>query len=103
MPVPILAPDRLPKPLITCMFSVKQGSKGWVLVDTGAAVSMVNSSALTSDNHVIVGKRTKIYNGAGGSPLPLSDDLVDVKLFIPKCGFMWIKNAIVCLGRKSTK
>ena len=102
MPVPILAPDRLPKPLITCMFSVKQGSKGWVLVDTGAAVSMVNSSALTSDNHVIVGKRTKIYNGAGGSPLPLSDDLVDVKLFIPKCGFMWIKNAIVCLGRKST-
>ena len=101
-PAPILAPDRIPKPLITCMFSVKQGTKGWVLVDTGAAVSMVNACSLTPDNHVIVGKRTKVYNGAGGSPLPLSDDLVDVKVFIPKCGFLWIRKAIVCLGKKST-
>ena len=94
-PVPILAPDRIPKPMITCIFSNQPNSKGWVLVDTGAAVSMVNASSLTPDNHVIVGKRTKVYNGAGGSPLPLSDDLVNIKVFIPRYGYMWIKNAIV--------
>ena len=102
VPVPTLAPDRIPKPLITCIFSKKPNSKGWVLVDTGAAVSMVNACSLTADNHVVVGKRTKVYNGAGGSPLPLGDDLVNVKVFIPKHGYMWVKNAIVCLGRKST-
>ena len=97
-----LSPDRIPKPLITGIFCVKTGEKGWVLVDTGAAVSMVNAKALTNYNHVVVGKRTKTYSGAGGSPLPLDDNLVDVKIFIPNHGHMVIKNAIVCHGRKST-
>ena len=97
-----LSPDRIPKPLITGVFCLKTGEKGWILVDTGAAVSMVNAKALTKHNHVIVGKRTKTYSGAGGSPLPLDDNLVDIKIFIPNHGHMVIKNAIVCHGKKST-
>ena len=97
-----LSPDRIPKPLITGIFCAKSGEKGWILVDTGAAVSMVNAKALTKHNHVVVGKRTKTYSGAGGSPLPLDDNLVDIKIFIPNHGHMVIKNAIVCHGKKST-
>ena len=60
-----LSPDRHPKPIITCIFSNKENMRGWILVDTGASVSLINRRALTEDNHVIVSKREKTYFGAG--------------------------------------
>ena len=97
-----LSPDRQPKPIITCMFSQKENIRGWVLIDTGATVSLINQQALTADNHRIVGRRIRKYYGAGGSELPLGDHLVDVRVHVVGCGFMEVKNAIVCKGRKST-
>ena len=97
-----LSPDRHPKPIITCLFSEKENIRGWVLIDTGATVSLINQQALTADNHRIVGRRTRKYFGAGGSELPLGDYLVDVQVFVVDYGVLEVKNAIVCKGRKST-
>ena len=69
-------------------------------MDSGAAVSLVNEHALTADNHIIVGRRTKIYKGAGNEILPLGDNLVDIKVKIPDVGFLTIKNAVVCKGQR---
>ena len=98
---PKLSPDRQPKPIIQCKFSRMTNVKGWILVDTGATVSLINKQSLTADNHQIVGRRHRSYYGAGGSELPLGEFLVDVKVFIESYGELVIKNAIVCEGKKS--
>ena len=96
-----LSPDRQPKPIIQCKFSNYRNLQGWILVDTGATVSLVNKQSLTADNHVKVSRRLRNYYGAGGSQLPLGDYLVDVKVWIEPHGELVIKNAIVCEGKKS--
>ena len=96
-----LAPDRLPKPIIRYVFSKNRNRTGHILVDSGAAVSLVNENALTPDNHTVAGKRTKRYKGAGDEPLPLGDYLVNVKVDILNVGQIEIKNAVVCKGKQS--
>ena len=69
-------------------------------MDTGAASSMINEQALTPDNHTIAGKRSQTYYGAGGSELPLGENLVNVRLHIQNVGTIEAKNVIVCKGNK---
>ena len=99
-PVYRLSPDRIPKPILKCQFSKKNDIPGWLLIDTGAASSMINEQALTETNHTIAGKRFQTYYGAGGTELPLGDDLVNVHLHIDGVGDITAKNVIVCKGKK---
>ena len=96
-----LRPDRLLKPILSCWFSRSSNKKGYVLIDTGAASSLVNMQALTKDNYRVVGRRTRPYYGAGGSVLPLADFLADVRLEVEGVGVVEIKRAIVCNGNRS--
>ena len=96
-----LSPDRLPKPIIRCKFSKNSQRTGHILVDSGAAVSLVNEHALTPDNHTVAGKRTKHYKGAGDEPLPLGDYLVNIKVDILNVGQLEIREAVVCKGKKA--
>ena len=64
-------------------------------------MSLVNEHALTADNHKISGKRTKSYRGAGNETLPLGDDLVNIRVYIPNVGNIEILNAVVCKGQRS--
>ena len=70
------------------------------MVDSGASVSLVNENALTADNHVKSGVRTKSYRGAGNEVLPLGDHLVNIRVQIPNVGPIEIKNAVVCKGTR---
>ena len=97
-----LSPDRIPKPILKCQFSARHNLPGWLLIDTGAASSMINEQALTSTNHTIAGKRKQTYWGAGGTELPLGDNLVNVKVHIEGVGVIEAKNVIVCKGNKGT-
>ena len=99
-PVYRLTPDRIPKPILKCQFAKEEDIPGWLLIDTGAASSMINEQALTPSNHTIAGKRSQTYYGAGGSELPLGDNLVHVRLHIDGVGEMVAKNVIVCKGNK---
>ena len=98
-----LRPDRMLKPILKCLFSATERKTGYVLIDTGAASSLVNQHALTKGNYRIVGRRTKPYYGAGGAVLPLADYIVDVKLEVENVGVIEIKQAIVCQGNRSNK
>ena len=69
-------------------------------MDTGAASSMINEQALTASNHTIAGKRIQTYYGAGGSELPLGENLVNVRVHINGVGTIEAKNVIVCKGKK---
>ena len=101
-PVYRLTPDRIPKPILRCQFSPKENIPGWLLIDTGAASSMINEKALTPFNHTIAGKRSQKYWGAGGSELPLGENLVNVRVHIEGVGTIEAKNVIVCKGTKGT-
>ena len=101
-PVYRLSPDRIPKPILKCQFSRNSDLPGWLLIDTGAASSMINEKALTLFNHTIAGKRRQAYYGAGGTELPLGDNLVNVKIHIEGVGTIEAKNVIVCKGQKGT-
>ena len=63
---------------------------------------MINEQALTPSNHTIAGKRKQTYWGAGGTELPLGDNLVNVKIHIEGVGVIEAKNVIVCKGNKGT-
>ena len=99
-PVYRLSPDRIPKPILKCKFSQEENISGWLLIDTGAASSMINEQALTPLNHTIAGRRSQTYYGAGGSELPLGENLVNVRLHIDGIGQMEAKNVIVCKGKR---
>ena len=101
-PVHRLNSNRIPKPILRCQFSSRERLPGWLLIDTGAASSMINEQALTNSNHTIACKRTQTYWGAGGTELPLGDNLVNVSVYIEGIGNIEAKNVIVCKGKKGT-
>ena len=68
------------------------------MIDTGAAVSMINDCALDSKHFRIVGKRKQAYFGAGNEKLPLSENLVDVDVKVNGCGWITVKDVVVCQG-----
>ena len=70
------------------------------MIDTGAAVSMINECALDRLNFKITGKRTQKYFGAGNEQLPLGDSLVEVKINVAKCGWITLKDVVVCKGQR---
>ena len=70
------------------------------MIDTGAASSMINEQALTGFNHTIAGKRMQAFYGAGGTELPLGENLVNVQVDIDGVGTIEAKNVIVCKGKK---
>ena len=71
------------------------------MVNSGASVSLLNENALTGQNHVKAGLRTKSYKGAGDETLPLGDYLVNLTVDIPNIGKISIQNAVVCKGRRA--
>ena len=71
------------------------------MIDTGAAVSMINECALDRFNFRITGKRTQKYFGAGNEQLPLGDSLVEVKINVVKCGWITLKDVVVCKGKRN--
>ena len=72
------------------------------MIDTGAAVSMINECALDRKFYKITGKRKQTYFGAGNEKLPLADSLVEVKINVAKCGWITLKDVVVCRGKKAT-
>ena len=73
---------------------------GWLLIDTGAAVSLINECALSKHNYRVKTKRDQKYSGVSGAPLDLWDHLVDVDIYIRQLGWLTLENVVVCKGRK---
>ena len=64
-------------------------------------MSVIHELLLEQCDFEVTGKRQKEYSGAGGSRLPLLDDVVDVKVHVDQIGWVVFRNVLVL--RKDTK
>ena len=75
---------------------------GKILIDTGAARSMIHKNMLRTAKYKISRPIDKIYCGAGGNTLNVSPHLVDVEVNIDGLGPFVFKDVIVSLSPKET-
>lgn len=64
-------------------------------MDSGACLSVVHESLLRQCDFEFTGSRSKEYSGAGGSRLPLLDQVADMKIHVDKLGWMVLRNVLV--------
>ena len=99
---PVMIDPKLdtPKPIFTYTYDSGPNNLGWILIDTGASVSLINESELNKLHFAKTKRRTKTYMGASGSTLNLADYLVDIEINIAGAGNMLLKDVVVCKGTK---
>ena len=75
---------------------------GKLMIDTGAARSMIHVSMLKHTQYRIAGPIDKRYVSASGEPIRLYQKLIDICIPIPKVGPYWFRKVLVSLSRKQT-
>ena len=68
---------------------------GRITMDSGACLSVVHESLLRQCDFEFTGTRSKEYSGAGGSRLPLLDQVADMKVHVDKIGWIVLRNVLV--------
>ena len=98
---------RIASPSLDCTFrnpkiKDQKYSKGRIVLDSGAANSMIHADRLRECQYKVSGPRVKQYKGAGGTILELKDVVVDVVVEIAGRGMFCLKDVLVSEAKDAT-